>query len=74
MSDNFSYEQSILRIQDILSRLQNQELNFEESLALYGEAIKLIKNCEEFVRNAELKIEQISIDSTGEIQITNFQP
>jgi exodeoxyribonuclease VII small subunit len=70
---DFSYEESIQKLQAILAQLEQGNLNFEQNLALYKEGNELVKACESFLQNVELTIEQIALDNNGEIQKTNFE-
>ncbi len=66
MNENkFSYEKSINRIKEISEILKNNPTNFEENLQLFSEAMLLIKKCQSYIQEAELKVKAI-ID--GEIQ------
>jgi exodeoxyribonuclease VII small subunit len=73
LPEDFSYEQSIQKVQTILAQLEQGNLSFEQSLALYKEGSQLVQACESFLQNAELTIEQITLNSSGEIQKANFE-
>lgn len=70
---DFSYEQSIQKVQTILAQLEQGNLSLEQSLVLYNEGSELVQACESFLQNAELTIEQIALNSSGEIQKANFE-
>lgn len=60
MNENpFSYEKSINRIKEISEILKNNPTQFEENLQLFSEAMILIKKCQDYIANAELKVKAI---------------
>lgn len=60
MNENtFSYEKSINRIKEISDILKNHPTQFEENLELFSEAMTLIKKCQDYIEQAELKVKAI---------------
>ncbi len=60
MNENtFSYEKSINRIKEISDILKNNPTQFEDNIALFSEAMVLIKKCQEYIDKAELKVKAI---------------
>lgn len=56
----FSLEDAIRRIKDIQGLLQEGQLNFDQALALYEEAEKLIKQSQEYLNHTELRIKHLT--------------
>ncbi|GIV43411.1 MAG: hypothetical protein KatS3mg035_0534 [Bacteroidia bacterium] len=60
MNENtFSYEKSIERIKKIAEILREHPTQFEENLELFSEAMTLIKKCQDYIAQAELKVKAI---------------
>ena len=57
---DFSLEQAFRRIKEIQQLLQVGELTFDESLALFVEAEKLIKQSQQYLSQAELNIQYLT--------------
>jgi exodeoxyribonuclease VII small subunit len=55
----FSLEQSFARIKEIQQLLQQGELPFEDSLKLFSEAEKLIIQSQQYLNQAEVKIQHL---------------
>ncbi len=55
-----SYEESVIRLEEIVSLLESGELTLEESLKLYEEGTLLTKSCSDILKNAEQKIININ--------------
>ncbi len=59
------FERAIEELESIVKRLEEGKVPLEESVAIYerGEALK--KRCEELLRQAEARVEKITLDSSG---------
>ncbi len=55
-----NYEESVIRLEEIVSLLESGELTLEESLKLYEEGTLLTKSCSDILKNAEQKIININ--------------
>jgi len=51
-----NFEESMIRLDEIVKELENGEVSLEESLALFEEGTALIKNCGKVLDEAEQKI------------------
>ncbi|MHB1051097.1 MAG: exodeoxyribonuclease VII small subunit [Bacteroidota bacterium] len=68
-----SFEQSLQRLEKIVSDLEQGNVPLERSIELFEEGIKLSKECLEFLNTAELKIKQLSKDINGKYNISEFE-
>ena len=59
------FERAIEELESIVRRLEEGKVPLEESVAIYerGEALK--KRCEELLRQAEARVEKITLDASG---------
>lgn len=59
------FERAIDELELIVKRLEEGKVPLEESVAIYerGEALK--KRCEELLRQAEARVEKITLDANG---------
>jgi len=62
---NLPFEQAIEELESIVKRLEEGKVPLEESVAIYerGEALK--RRCVELLRQAEARVEKITLDATG---------
>ena len=60
-----SFERAMEELETIVTRLEGGKVPLEESVAIYerGEALK--KRCEELLRQAEARVEKITLDASG---------
>lgn len=66
-----NFEESMQKLEEIASELEKGELNLEESLTKFEEGMKLSKQCNEIIENAEKKI-TILLQKDGEIIEEDF--
>lgn len=66
------FEQSFRELEDIVTRLEGEELSLDESLALFEKGIRLSRFCHEKLEQVEKKIELILADARGEPKIEPF--
>ena len=60
-----SFESALAELESIVQRLERGDVALEESVAIYerGEALK--RRCEELLRDAEARVEKITLDAAG---------
>jgi exodeoxyribonuclease VII small subunit len=60
-----SFERAIEELESIVKRLEDGRVPLEESIAIYerGEALK--RRCEDLLRQAEARVQKITLDATG---------
>jgi len=60
-----SFERAIEELETIVRRLEEGKVPLEESVAIYerGEALK--RRCEDLLRQAEARVEKITLDAAG---------
>ena len=57
--EKIEFEKSLKRLDEIVSRVENETLPLEESLKLYEEGKKLIASLEKTLKEAERKIAEL---------------
>jgi exodeoxyribonuclease VII small subunit len=60
-----SFERAIEELESIVKRLEDGRVPLEESVAIYerGEALK--RRCEDLLRQAEARVQKITLDAAG---------
>lgn len=70
MKDNF--EESIKKLEKIVSELENGNLNLDESVKKFEEGMQMAKQCNTILEDAEKKI-TILLEKDGEITEEEFE-
>ncbi len=60
MNNNFNFEESLNKLENIVEQLENGSCSLDKALELYADGIKLYKNCNNYLNNAKLKIEALN--------------
>lgn len=64
--ETVSFEESLAKLEEIVSQLENGQLGLSDSLARYEEGVRHLKHCHAALQTAEQKIEQLtSVDGAG---------
>lgn len=67
-----SFEENMEDLEKIVSELENGDLNLDDSVAKFEEGIKISKECNKILEEAEKKI-TILLNKDGEIEEDNFE-
>ena len=66
------FERAIEELESIVKRLEEGKVPLEESVAIYERGEVLKRRCEDLLRQAEARVEKITLDATG--KPTGTQP
>ena len=58
--EKLSYEQAMAEMEEIITKMEGEELVLEEALALFERGQALAKHCAELLSQAELKVRQLT--------------
>ena len=68
---NTSFEKNMSNLENIVTELEKGELNLDESISKFEEGIKISKQCNKILEDAEKKI-TILLEKDGEVKEENF--
>lgn len=63
--DRMSFEAALKELEGIVSRLEQGEVDLEDSIALYERGQALKTHCEQKLKSAESRLEKIVIGARG---------
>ncbi|WP_145012966.1 exodeoxyribonuclease VII small subunit [Pseudomonas oryzihabitans] len=67
------FEQSLAELQTLVERLESGELSLEDSLGAFEQGIRLTRECQGALAQAEQKV-QILLEKDGELSAAPFAP
>ena len=67
------FEHSLADLQVLVERLENGELSLEESLSSFEQGIRLTRECQAALAQAEQKVQQL-LERDGELEQVPFDP
>ena len=71
--DQMTFETALGELESIVRDLERGETALEESIAAYERGIALKTHCEKKLREAQAKIEKISINTDGTVATAPFE-
>jgi exodeoxyribonuclease VII small subunit len=69
-----SFEKKLNRLEAIVEQLEGESLDLEKAVALFEEGIKLTKECNKILTDAEKKVEILLKDTGGNLTANEFDP
>ncbi len=60
-----TFEKALASLEEIVARLEGGKVDLEESIRIYERGEALRKHCESKLREAEARIEKITLDPKG---------
>lgn len=71
MKKRINYEESLKRLENVISQLEEGELSLEQSIELFTEGIGLVKTCNKYLEQAEEKIKILVGDKLEDFSLTS---
>ena len=72
--ENMKFEEALRELETIVSKLENQTAQLDESLELYESGIYLVKKCNKMLNDAEQKVSILSRDEDNNVVLKDFVP
>ncbi|MEB8209302.1 exodeoxyribonuclease VII small subunit [Staphylococcus succinus] len=70
-SNTQSFEEMMKELEDIVQKLDNENVSLEESLNLYQRGMKLSATCDQTLKDAEKKVNELISDDDAEKEVDN---
>ncbi len=65
--ESLSFEEALSELETIVRSLETGQTALEQSITAYERGVALKKHCESKLRDAQAKIEKITVDKDGQI-------
>ena len=69
---SMTFEASLKRLDEIVSRMERGDVPLEEALSLFEEGTAMVKSCTKLLDEAELKIVRLTKGNDGAPEETEF--
>ena len=70
--EELNFEESMKKLESIVTELETSNLSLDESVSKFEEGMKLSKQCNKMLEEAEKKI-TILLENDGELKEENFE-
>lgn len=71
--DSLSFEESLAELEKIVRQLESGSADLESSIGAYARGMALKKRCESKLKEAQAKIEKITISADGKVATEPFK-
>ncbi len=61
-----TFEQSMTRLEEIVTALEQNEQPLDQTIQLFEEGLKLVKNCDDQLKQFEVQVNRIMKENGGE--------
>jgi len=68
------FEKSLARLEEVVKRLEGTDLSLDEAMKLFEEGVKLSRECQKQLEEAEGRVEILLKKADGKIAAEPFQP
>ncbi len=68
------FEEALKKLEGIVEAMETDDLPLETLLARYEEGTRLVKICQEKLADAELKVQQLEKNATGDLKLKSLSP
>ena len=69
---NMTFEECMLRLEQIIRAMERGEVPLEESLKLFQEGTELVASCEKLLENAQLQVKKVLTAADGSPVLEDF--
>jgi exodeoxyribonuclease VII small subunit len=70
--DPLTFAQQLDRLEEIVRRLEGQDLDLDEALKLFEEGIERLREARERLTTAEAQVKQVLSDQAGNLKVEDF--
>lgn len=67
-----NFAQQLERLEEIVRRLEGQELDLDEALKLFEEGVERLRDARDRLTAAETKVKQVLADQAGNLRVEDF--
>jgi exodeoxyribonuclease VII small subunit len=68
------FEKSLARLEEVVKRLESTDLSLDEAMKLFEEGVKLSRDCQKQLEEAEGRVEILLKKADGKIAAEPFEP
>ena len=67
--ESLTFEDAYAQLEAAVTALQDGQMPLERALQYYEEGMRLAQYCNELLQKAEMRVQQLSVDSRGMIEL-----
>lgn len=67
------FESSVTELEALVEQLESGDVSLEDALAKFERGVTLSRQCQQLLKNAELRVDQLTAGPDGELEPTAFE-
>lgn len=71
--ETVSFEEAFTQLEAAVAALQDGQVPLERALHYYEEGVRLAQHCSELLQKAELRVQQLRVNESGELETIPFE-
>ena len=71
--ETVSFEEAFAQLEAAVAALQDGQMPLERALQYYEDGVRLAQHCSELLQKAELRVQQLRINESGELETIAFE-
>lgn len=71
--DKLTFEQAMARLEKIVEAIEQGKIGLEDSIERFSEGMDLIQHCRKILSEAEMKVQKLQADATGQLTIVEIR-
>ena len=72
MPEELSFARQLERLEEIVRRLESQDLDLDDALKLFEEGVERLRQARERLTAAEVKVKQVLTDHADNLRVEDF--
>lgn len=72
MAKKLSFEEALKQLESIAEKIEQGKIGLEESITQYEQGMALVKQCQDILAKAELRIQQLQQKPDGSLESSPF--
>ena len=69
-TENLTFEDALAQLENIVRELETGRIKLDDAVSAYTKAVQLKNFCEQKLKDAQLKIEKIEVNSDNSLSVT----
>lgn len=64
-TNTFKFEQAMADLETVVNKLEKGDMPLDDALDAFDKGVKLVKQCQDKLQQAELRVEKVLADASG---------
>ena len=71
-NQSFAFEKSLSELESLVQKMESGDLSLEQALKAFGQGVKLTRECQQALAQAEQTVQQL-LENSGQLETKPFE-